>query len=66
MKMYVSTKGNDDYVLSRMRLPRGPLCAKANDDYKKFLMQELSTTSDLPNSDAADICPLFKKVIEYR
>lgn len=61
--MYVSTKGNDEYVLSPMRVPRGPLCAKINDDYKKFAMPELSTTSDLPNSDAADICPLFEKVI---
>lgn len=63
VKLYVSTKGNDQYVLSPMKIPRGPLCGKANDEYRKFLMEELSKTSDLPNSDAADICPLFEKVI---
>lgn len=66
VKLYVSTKGNDQYVLSPMKLPRAPLCEKANNDYRKFIMKELSTTSDLPSSDAADICPLFEKVIKYK
>lgn len=62
MKIYVSSKGNDQYVMSPLKIARAPFCAKINDDYRKFLMKELSTTSDLPNSDEADICPLFVKV----
>lgn len=29
-------------------------------------MPELSTTSDLPNSEEGDICPMFEKVIVIR
>lgn len=62
VKVYVSAKGNDQYILSPLKIPRGPLCSKINDDYRKFLMKELGTTSDLPSSDDEDICPLFVKV----
>lgn len=62
VKVYLSAKGNDQYVMSPLKIARGPFCAKINDDYRKFLMKELGTTSDLPSSDADDLCPLFVKV----
>lgn len=62
VKVYLSAIGNDQYVMSPLKIPRGPLCKKINEDYRKYLMKELSTASDLPNSDDEDICPLFVKV----
>lgn len=62
MKVYVSAQGNGQYILSPLKIVRGPLCTRINDEYRKYLMKELKTTSDLPNSDADNICPLFEKV----
>lgn len=58
--------GNDQYVLLPLKIKRGPLCKSANVQYRKYFMKELSSASDLPNSDAEDICPLFMKVKTYR
>lgn len=62
--VYHSSNGGNDWKLSAVRLPRGPLCAKMNVEYRKFLMNELHKVSKLPYSEDIneDICPTIVKV----
>lgn len=61
-KLYFDANGNGDYVLLPARKLRAPVCDVVNDEYRKSVMETYSKTSDLPNSDDKDICPLFEKV----
>lgn len=65
MKWYISVSGNDQYILIPLKIQRGPLCTKVNAQYRKYLMKELASASDLPNSDTEDLCPMFVKVKHY-
>lgn len=61
-KLYFDASGNGDYVLHPLKKPRTTVCNVLNDEYRKYVMESYSKTSDFPNSDDKDICPLFEKV----
>lgn len=65
VKMYYSASGNDDYVLHPLKKPLTPVCDTCNDEYRKYLMKSFSRTTDMPNSEDEDICPLFVQVIHW-
>lgn len=62
VKVYVSSLGNDQYILYPFKISRTPVCKVINNEYRKYLMDEFTKTSDLPASNDDDMCPLFLKV----
>lgn len=66
MKILHSTNGGIDWKAAPIKLPRGKLCDKANDDYRKYLMADLHPVSDLPFSESKSetICDKFTKVFD--
>lgn len=62
--IYHQAKGGNRFVLTPYKLPRGSICESLNKDYRKFLMHDLHTTSNLPFSDdqMEDLCPKFLSV----
>lgn len=66
LKVYYSAKGDDDYKLHRLKKPRTPMCDAINDDYRAYFMTACNTSTDLPNSEDGDICPLFEQVRQWK
>lgn len=63
MSLY-SPDGNDPWVQGAVKIVRDKLCTKFNNEYRKFLMNDLKETSDFPfsDNDADDLCEKFEKV----
>lgn len=61
--IYHSALRNNIYKLVPFKVPEGPLCDKINQEYRKYLMNELHAVSDMPFSedDAENLCAHFVK-----
>lgn len=59
--IYHSPARNGDYKQIAPRIPEGPLCDKVRSEYRKYIMKDLKTVSDLPYSENSneDLCPMF-------
>lgn len=64
VKYFHSANGGGAWTLAPIQLPRGPLCNKINADYRKYVMEDLHTVSDLPFTENAleSLCDKFEKV----
>lgn len=62
--IYHQPKGGNRFVLTPYKLPRGNICQSLNNDYRKFLMEDLHMFSNLPYSDdeTEDLCQKFQNV----
>lgn len=62
--MFYSPNNNNQWVSSPLKIARGPLCAKINEDYRKFFMHDIHDSSTFPYSKdpSEDLCPLFEVV----
>lgn len=61
--VFHSLDRNNNYKLIALRIPEGPLCDKIQSEYRKYLMKDLHSVSDLPHSEnnSEDLCPMFVK-----
>ncbi|KAJ6636976.1 hypothetical protein Bhyg_09702 [Pseudolycoriella hygida] len=61
LKIYHSAPDSSKFVLSPFKLPRIPIDKALNNDYRKYLMNQVHEFSDLPYSEdeTEDIYPKF-------
>lgn len=59
VKVFHSSMGNNQFVLYPLRIAPTPVCEFMKNEYKTYLADDLSTTSDFPQEDS-DLCPLKK------
>lgn len=63
MKLLYSSQGSEDYVSSPFNVPRANICKTINQEYRKYMMKEMSNASNFPSTDDADqdLCAMFEK-----
>lgn len=64
MKIFYSSNGNNQFIESPLKMSRSSACDHMNNYYPKYLMAELKTTSNMPQTTdpKQDVCPLFDNV----
>lgn len=55
---------NAPYIKSPIKIVRDSLCTKVNNDYRKYVMNDMHTKSNMPWTDdeGEDLCTKYEKV----
>lgn len=65
IQVYHSSKGNNQYVVSPIKIPPQPYCEFLNKVYRKYIMNDMKEpVSDFPHTDdeTVSLCGLMEKV----